>query len=164
MNMWNVHRMSITHIDNIGIPKHKKHLRLLSSGTKLFITFGLKGFWHKERGAIFLCWLFHLRPPITCSARSAQIRLASPRSQSQLTDFSQLSAHASGAWRPSHPWSHLPLLLWHLWVTRPLRACVNTCGHYITLRVYFRNKLILPTVSKEVSNSWAERIVLESFS
>ena len=28
-------------------------------------------------------------PPITCGARSAQIRLASPRSQSQLTDFSQ---------------------------------------------------------------------------
>ena len=32
------------HIYNIGIPKHKKHLRLLSSGTKLFITFELKGF------------------------------------------------------------------------------------------------------------------------
>ena len=28
---------------NIGIPKHEKHLRLLSSGTKLFITFEFKG-------------------------------------------------------------------------------------------------------------------------
>ena len=31
-------------VHNIGIPKHEKHLRLLSSGTKLFITFELKGF------------------------------------------------------------------------------------------------------------------------
>ena len=30
---WNVHN---SYIDNIGIPKHNKHLRLLSSGTKLF--------------------------------------------------------------------------------------------------------------------------------
>ena len=42
----------------------------------------------------------------TCGARSAQIRLASSRSQSQLTDFSQISAHTSDAWRHSHPWSH----------------------------------------------------------
>ena len=35
----NVHN---SYIDNIGIPKHEKHLRLLSSGTKLFITFELK--------------------------------------------------------------------------------------------------------------------------
>ena len=40
MNMWNVHRMFITHI---GIPKRKKHIWLLSSGTKLFITFEFKG-------------------------------------------------------------------------------------------------------------------------
>ena len=54
--------MFITHIYNIGIPKHKKHLRLLSSGTKLFITFEFKGvfFLQKERHTIFLWWLFHL--------------------------------------------------------------------------------------------------------
>ena len=33
-----------SYIDNIGIPKHEKQLRLLSSGTKLFITFKFKGF------------------------------------------------------------------------------------------------------------------------
>ena len=38
--VWNVHRMFTT--QNIGIPKHEKHLRLLSSGTKPFITFELK--------------------------------------------------------------------------------------------------------------------------
>ena len=31
--------MSITHIDNIGLPKHEKHLGLLSSGTKLFFNY-----------------------------------------------------------------------------------------------------------------------------
>ena len=34
----NVHN---SYIDNIGIPKHEKHLRLLFSDTKLFITFEL---------------------------------------------------------------------------------------------------------------------------
>ena len=42
----------------------------------------------------------------TKDVNSALIRPASPRSQSQLTDFFQISAHASGAWRHSHPWSH----------------------------------------------------------
>ena len=65
-----------------------------------------------------LCWLFlhrQLSTQLRRGARSAQIRLAttSPESQpsssqagTQLTDFSQISAHASGAWRHSHPWSH----------------------------------------------------------
>ena len=58
----------------------------------------LKVFRHKrEREAqTFYAGLF-ISPPITCGARSAQIRLASPRSQSQLTDFSQISVYASGA-------------------------------------------------------------------
>ena len=47
--MQNVHNVHSAYMYNIGILKHEKHLRLLSSGTKLFITFELKGFWHKER-------------------------------------------------------------------------------------------------------------------
>ena len=38
---WDVH---IYIIQNIGISKHEKHIRLLSSGMKLFITFEFKGF------------------------------------------------------------------------------------------------------------------------
>ena len=93
-----------SHRDNIGIPKHtqKKTLRLLSSDTNLFYYLWVKRFFHIRRGTIFLCWLFHL-PQTTCGARSAQICLASPRSQYQLTDFSQISAHTSGEWRHSHP-------------------------------------------------------------
>ena len=44
--------------------------------------------------------------------------------------FSQISALASGAWR--HPNTLVPIpiwdfLFWHLWMTNPLRAPVNTC-------------------------------------
>ena len=65
-DMRNVHGMFITyiHVYNIEISKHEKHLRLLSSGTKLFITFEFKGFFdiRRERGSIFLLWLFHMPP------------------------------------------------------------------------------------------------------
>ncbi len=72
----------------------------------------------RERDKIFLCWLLlhrQLSTPLTRGARNAQIRLAttSPESQpsssqagTQLTAFSPIpksSAHASGAWRHSHP-------------------------------------------------------------
>ena len=97
---------------NIEIPK-------IDSGTKLFITFESKGFstWG-ERDTIFLCWLLlhrKLSTQSTCGARSAQSRPASLRSESQpsrseagtqLPAFSQIpksSAHASRAWRHSHP-------------------------------------------------------------
>ena len=108
--------------------------------------FEFKGFstWG-ERDTIFLCWLLlhrQLSTQPTRSARSAQIRLASPRSESrlsrseagtQLTAFSQIpksSAHASGAWRHSTSPalnSYLGFLFWPLWMTHPLRAQVNTC-------------------------------------
>ena len=145
MNMWNrhihtgtqnVHNVHNVHIDNIGIPKHKKHSRLLSSGTKLFITFELKGFstWGGKY-TIFLCWLFHL-PQTTCGTRrkasaSSESQPSSSDAKTQPTDFSQISAHASSAWRHSHPWSHsyLGFLFWHLWMTHPSGARVNTCAH-----------------------------------
>ena len=43
---------------NIGISKHEKHLRLLSSGTKLFITFEFKGSstdTHSFYSGFFIC-------------------------------------------------------------------------------------------------------------
>ena len=84
----------------IEIPKYKIHE--IGSGTKLFITFELKVIRHeeRERDTIFLCWLLlhrQLSTQPTRGARSAQIRMASPRSESQpsrsdagtqLTDFS----------------------------------------------------------------------------
>ena len=77
-----------------------------------------------ERDTIFLCWLLlhrQLSTQPTRGARCAQIRLASvgPESnpsrsdaRTQLTAFSQIpksSAHASGAWRHSHPLVPIPI-------------------------------------------------------
>ena len=76
----------------------------------------------RERDTIFLCWLLlhrQLSTQPTHGARSAQSRQASPSSKSQpssseagtqLTAFSQISAHASGAWR--HPNTLVPIPIW----------------------------------------------------
>ena len=107
----NVHNVHNAHIYNIGIPKHEKHLRLLSSGTKLFITFELKSFsTQRER----YTWLFHL-PQTTCApdTMSRQARESQPSSsdnKTQLTDFSQISAHASG-----HDVIHIPRSYFPIW-------------------------------------------------
>ena len=81
----------------------------------------------RERHTIFLCWLLlhrQLSTQPTRGARSAQSRLASPSSESQpssskagtqLTAFSQISAHASGAWR--HPNTLVPILIWDFILT-----------------------------------------------
>ena len=78
----------------------------------------------RERDTIFLCWvLLHrqLSTQPTRGTRSAQIRLALPSSEcrlsrseagTQLMAFSQIpksSAHASGAWRHSHPLIPIPI-------------------------------------------------------
>ena len=115
--MGKVHIVFITYTKNIRIPKHEKHLRLLSSGTKPFITFEFIGSSTEgERYTFFLFWLFILSPHITGGARSAQIHLASASPQSRPFPFGvkfltnwlsskppKSSARASGAWRHSHP-------------------------------------------------------------
>ena len=101
----------------------------------------LKVFWHEERDTIFLCWLLlhrQLSTQPTRDACSTQIHLASPRSESQLscleagtqlTAFTQISAHASGAWGHPHPLVSIPIWNfyfdiseWHI-----LSACA--CEH-----------------------------------
>ena len=85
--------------------------------------FEFKGFstWG-ERDTFFLCWLLlhrQLSTQPTRGTRSAQSRLASPTSESQpssseagtqLPAFSQISAHASGAWR--HPNTLVSIPIW----------------------------------------------------
>ena len=104
--VWNRHRESkTTKFYEIG------------SGTKLFITFELKVFRHEERETqSFYADCFYIVSQPTRGARSVQSRLASPSSESQpssseagtqLTAFSQISAHASGAWR--HPNALVPI-------------------------------------------------------
>ena len=106
---------------DIGNLKTRNFTKLVQ--VRNFITFELKGFstWG-ERDTIFLCWLLlHLQlstQPTHC-ARSAQSHLASPSSESQpssfeagtqLTAFSQISAHASGAW--CHPNTLVLIPIW----------------------------------------------------
>ena len=137
---------------DIGNPKYNT-LRILSSGTKLFITIEFKGFSTRgEIDTIFLCWLLlhrqHSTQP-TCGARNAQIRLTStsPESQpssseagTQLTAFSQISVHASGAWR--HPNTLVLIPIWdfyfdisewyilseHAWTPALMLHLTNPCA------------------------------------
>ena len=93
--MWNVHRMFITHI---GIPKHKNHLRLLSSGTKLFYYLWVKRFFNISREA----QSFYDDVSICTPTRTAPVAhkfvwprpglyLNSSIRPQKLTDFSQIS-------------------------------------------------------------------------
>ena len=100
--------MSLTHIDNIGILKHEKHLWLLSSGTKLSITFELKGFstWGRERHNLSMKTFPSPPPTMRGTCRQASMSSKSQPSsldiRIRLPHFSQISAHASGAWCHSH--------------------------------------------------------------
>ena len=117
-DVWNRHIESKIH-----------NIHEIGSGAKLYYLW-IKGYstWG-ERDTIFLCWrLLHLQLSTqpTCGACSAQIRLASPRSESrlsrseagtQLIAFSQIpksSAHASGPWRHSH--SLVPIPIWDFYL------------------------------------------------
>ena len=132
-----VRKTFITHIDNIGIPKHETHLRLLSSGMKLFLLpLSWKVSWHKERSTIFLCWLFHLHPQHVWHPPQGHCELAKV-TLLLWTNWlsSKSSAHTSGAWRHSHPQVtifYLGFLFWHLWATHPPRERVNTCAQVCT--------------------------------
>ena len=122
-DIWNRHRES-------------KNTKLVGYKTSIHL-FEFKGFstWG-ERDIIFLCWLLlhhQLSTQPTRSACSAQNRLTSPSFESQpsseagtqLTAFSQISTHASGAWY--HPNTLVSIPIWDfyfdIWMTHPLCAC-----------------------------------------
>ena len=107
--MWNRHNVHKMFINIYRNPKTRNWFRY-----ETFIhLFEFKVFFdmrrERETHTIFLCWLLlhrQLSTQPTRGARSAQSRLASPRSESQLTAFlksRKSSAHASGAWRHSQP-------------------------------------------------------------
>ena len=90
------------------ISKHEKHSRLLSSGTKLFMTFEFKGSSTLgERYTFFLFWLFHLPPPpISCDTRlrpprASESQPSSPEvgfNSTQLTDFFKIPKSSACFW------------------------------------------------------------------
>ena len=106
----------------------------------------------RERDTIFLCWLLlhrQLSTQPTRGARSAQSRLASPRSESQpssseagtqLPAFSQISVHTSGSWRQPNTLVSIPIWYfyfdiseWHIvstrsWIPALMLHLTNPCA------------------------------------
>ena len=110
-----------------------------------------------ERDTIFLCWLLldrQLSTQPTRGARSPQSRLVSPGSESQpssseartqLTAFSQISAHASGVWR--QPNTLVPIPIWEFYFD------ISEC-HILSARVW------TPALMLHRTNPCAKRKVL----
>ena len=94
-----VKRTSNVHKDKTGISKFEKHLRLLCSGTKLFLLpLSLKVLRHKERGAQSFYSGFFICPPPTRVAPATKVSaskrkptvLLSRQVSSQLFNFLQI--------------------------------------------------------------------------
>ena len=154
MDVWNRHRESKIHdIHEIG------------SGTKLY-NLWVKGYltWG-ETDTIFLCWLLlhrQLSTQPTRGARSAQSRLSSPRrapkvnplsseAGTQFTAFSQISAHASGAW--CHPRTLVLIPIWDFyfdiseWHTLSARVWTPALMLHLT-NPCTKRKVLVPTKPK----------------
>ena len=147
--MWNRHIVHKMFINIYRNPKIRNWFRY-----ETFIhLFEFKGFstWG-ERDTIFLCWLLlhrQLSTQPTHGACSTQSCLALPSSEcqlshseagTQLTAFSQISAHASGAWHYSHPLVPIPvwdfyfdISEWHIlsarsWTLALMLHLTNLCA------------------------------------
>ena len=134
-------------------PETRKNLRLLCSGTKLFLLpLSLKILRHKKRDTHSLYSDFFINPPpphthtgvapatrplawLRCASKSQP---SSPEAELNSTNFCKilkiLHVRASGAWRHSHPLVNLSLgfLFWHLWTIHIPRTRVNTCTQVCT--------------------------------
>ena len=118
MNTWNRHihtgTQNVHNVHNAHRnPETQKHLRLLSSGTKVFITFELKGFFDmrkRERHNLSMLTFpsapNHVRRP---PQGLGELRKSTFffEAKTQLSDFffksPKSSVHASSAWRHAHP-------------------------------------------------------------
>ena len=108
---------------------------------------------------IFLWWLFHLppsraAPKFVWPQRAPKVDASRSESISQLLTFSNLpksSAHACGAWRHSHPWSH-PLsgifILSSVNDTSSPRAHQHLCSSLHLTNPYAKRKVLSLTKPK----------------
>ena len=126
---------------DIGNPNYTTFTKLLQ--VRNFITFELKVIRHVERETqSFSADYFYICPKPRAAPHLQTTGLASvsPESQPSLRTqevnsllflkFQKSSAHASGTWRHSSPLVPFlsGVLFWHLWMTHPPRARVNTCA------------------------------------
>ena len=124
-------------------PKNTKHLRLFfASGTKLFITFLSLRFFDMKRETQFLSMLTFPSNYTTCGTPSKTIGLASVSFQnrlpfssveSQLTAFFSNPQILSLSLPRMTPFTSPGFLLWHLWLSHPPCARVNTCTQCVDL-------------------------------
>ena len=149
-------RKTFTNVHKHRNPKNTKHLRLFfGSGTKLLFTFLSLRFFdmrrERERDThnFFLSWFFHLTPPreaprrklLVWPRRGPENQLPSSSVESQLTGFffkSQNPQPIASGHDVIHvlfpgPISYLEFLLWHLWLSHPPHARVNTCTQCVLL-------------------------------
>ena len=136
--MWNIHRKS---------RNTRNTYDFLGSGMKLLFTFLSLRFFdmRRERHNFFQCWLFHLTPPRAAPAANycsdlGELRKSTCFVPAQISThcFFQIpksSAHRFRAWRYSRPGSisYLGFLLWHLWLSHPPNARMNTCTQSVHL-------------------------------
>ena len=147
---------------DIGNPKTQKTLRLLCSGTKLFITFEFKAFRHEERETqSFYADCFYIvssqtnqraapvahefvwpRPALNVDSLVKRQELSSCCFFSNPKILSPLFRCVTSLISPG-PNSYLGFLFWHLWMTHPLCACVNTCAHVCTSLTHALSRKVL---------------------
>ena len=131
-DVWNRHRES----------KNTK-LYEIGSGTKLFITFELKGFstWGERHTLSFCADCFYIvssQPnqraapvahKVVCLAQLCKSTFFFRSRNSTNCFFSNLSQRFWWVTSPKYPGpsSYPGFLFWHPWMTHPLRTRVNTC-------------------------------------
>ena len=126
----------------------KNHLRLLSSGTKLFITFWVKVFRHKEEGGTIFLWRrFHLPPSPATRAALVAHKFVWPRPGLNLNSLTFLKSQPMLPVRDVTYITgyilYMGFLLRHLWMTRPLCMRVNTCAHVCTKITHTLSRKVL---------------------
>ena len=139
-------------------PETQKHLRLLSSGSKLFITFEFKVIRHKESDTQSFYADFSISPPPSRAAPRRKLLVWSRRAPKvnrllRTLKFNSLTflkspksaAHAFGAWRHSHPpvtftlWDfYLDISEWHIlparaWTPAFMLHLSNLCAKWKVL-------------------------------
>ena len=121
--MWNVHIMFITYIDNIGISRYEKHLTSSLFRYETFYYLWIKRFFDNLSMTTFPSALNYVRHPV-----SSESQPFSSDAKTRLPNFSQISAHASGAWR--HPNTLVPISIWDFYFDisewHILPACAGT--------------------------------------
>ena len=120
MNMSNGHRMFITHIyrQHRNPETQKKNLTTSKFRYETFYYLWVKRFFdiRRERHNFFILTFLSAPNHVWHLPQGHWPGFGEPRKstvffrpRTQLTDFSQISAHVSGAWRHSHPLVTIPI-------------------------------------------------------